>query len=161
MTIRSQDAVSLVMAVGIPLAVGAIGGIATASSVSTWYPTLAKPAWNPPDWLFGPVWTLLYILMGVAAWLVWRQGVDAHGVRGALILFGVQLLFNLAWSVVFFGLRRAGWALIEIVALWILILATLVAFYRLRPAAGWLLLPYQLWVTFATALNASIWLLNR
>jgi tryptophan-rich sensory protein len=141
--------------------VGAVGGIATSSSVSTWYPTLAKPAWNPPNWLFGPVWTLLYILMGVAAWLVWRKGFDAPGVPRALILFGVQLLFNLAWSIVFFGLRSIGWALVEIVAMWVLILVTLVAFYRLRPLAGWLLVPYQLWVTFATALNATIWWLNR
>jgi tryptophan-rich sensory protein len=117
--------------------------------------------WNPPSWLFGPVWTLLYILMGVAVWLVWRTGFDAPGVRGALILFGVQLLFNLAWSFVFFGMRRIGWALVEIAATWALILATLIAFYRLRPAAGWLLAPYQLWVTFATALNATIWWLNR
>jgi tryptophan-rich sensory protein len=161
MTTRWQDIVSLVIAVAIPLAVGAVGGIATSSSVSTWFPTLAKPPWNPPNWLFGPVWTLLYILMGVALWLVWRKGLDAAGVRGALILFGVQLLFNLGWSVIFFGLRRTGWALVEIVTTWVLILATLIAFYRLRPAAGWLLAPYQLWVTFATALNASIWWLNR
>jgi tryptophan-rich sensory protein len=161
MTIRWQDIVGLIIAIAIPLAVGAVGGIATSSSVSTWYPTLAKPAWTPPSWLFGPVWTLLYILMGVAAWLVWRKGIDAPGVRGALILFGVQLLFNLAWSVVFFGLRRTGWALVEIVATWVLILATLIVFFRLRPLAGWLLVPYQLWVTFATALNAAIWWLNR
>jgi tryptophan-rich sensory protein len=161
MTIRTQDIVGLVVAVAIPLAVGAVGGVATSSSVSTWFPTLAKPPWNPPNWLFGPVWTLLYVLMGVAVWLVWRKGFDAPGVRSALILFGVQLLFNLGWSVVFFGLRRVGWGLIEIVVTWVLILATLIAFYRLRPAAGWLLAPYQLWVTFATALNASIWWLNR
>jgi tryptophan-rich sensory protein len=138
-----------------------VGGIATSSSVSTWYLTLEKPSWNPPSWLFGPVWTLLYILMGVAVWLVWRAGFDTPGVRGALILFGVQLLFNLAWSFVFFGMRQVGWALVEIIATWVLILATLLAFYQLRPAAGWLLVPYQLWVTFATALNATIWWLNR
>jgi len=161
MTIRTKDLVSLLIAVFIPQAVGAEAGIATSSSVSTWYPTLAKPPWNPPNWLFGPVWILLYLLMGVAVWLVWRRGIDAPGVRGALILFGAQLLFNLAWSFVFFGLRRVGWGLVEIVATWALILATLVAFYRLRPLAGWLLVPYQLWVTFASALNAAIWWLNR
>lgn len=161
MASRWRDAVGLVIAVVIPLAVGAIGGIATSSSVSTWYPGLAKPAWNPPSWLFAPVWTLLYILMGVAAWLVWRIGTEAPGVRGALILFGVQLLFNLGWSVIFFGMQRIGWALVEIAVTWILILVTTVAFFRLRPTAGWLMVPYELWVTFATLLNGAIWLLNR
>lgn len=157
----TRNIVSLVVAVAIPLALGAVGGIATSTSVSTWYVTLAKPVWNPPAWVFGPVWTLLYILMGIAAWAVWRLGTGDLRVRTALVLFGVQLLFNLGWSVVFFGLRRTGWALIEIVVMWGLILTTLVAFYRLRPVAGLLLVPYQLWVTFATALNASIWWLNR
>ena len=161
MKIQLQDIASLVIAIAIPLGVGAVGGFATSSSVSSWYLTLTKPPWNPPSWVFGPVWTLLYILMGLAAWLVWRLGASDPKVRAALILFGVQLVFNLLWSVLFFGLRSPGWALLEIVLLWALILATLVAFYRLRPAAGWLLVPYQLWVTFATVLNATIWSLNR
>jgi benzodiazapine receptor len=156
-----QDIVGLIVAVAIPLVVGAIGGIATSSSVSSWYPGLLKPSWNPPNWLFGPVWTALYILMGVAAWLVWRAGVGAPGVRGALTLFGAQLLLNLGWSVVFFGLRRIGWALVEIGVTWVFIMATMVAFYRVRPAAGWLLLPYQLWASFAMLLNGTIWWLNR
>jgi benzodiazapine receptor len=159
--IQLQDLVGLVVALAVPLAVGGLGGIATSSSVSTWYQTLSRPSWNPPDWVFGPVWTLLYILMGVAMWLVWRSGWDSPEGQMGLILFGVQLLFNLLWSLIFFGLRKPGWALLEIGLLWVLILATLVQFYRLRPGAGLLLVPYQLWVTFATALNAAIWWLNR
>jgi benzodiazapine receptor len=161
MRLQPQDIVSLIVAIAIPLAVAAVGGAATASSVSTWYPNIEKPAWTPPSWLFGPVWTLLFIMMGVASWLVWRSGGGDPKVRTALILFGAQLAFNLLWSVLFFGLRRPGLALLEIVVLWAFILATLVAFYRLRPAAGLLLVPYQLWVTFATALNAAVWWLNR
>ena len=160
MKIQLQDVVRFIVSVD-PLAVGGLGGIATASSVSTWYQTLTRPSWNPPDRIFGPVWTLLYVLMGVALWSVWRLGWDTPGVRAAIILFGVQLLLNLLWSLIFFGLRRPGWALLEIVILWALILATLVGFYRLRPVAGLLLIPYQLWVTFASALNAAIWWLNR
>ena len=158
---RLNDIISLVVAIAIPLIVGGLGGIATASSIPTWYRTLEKPTWNPPDWIFGPAWTLLYILMGVALWLVWRLGWDNPQVRRALLLFGVQLLFNLLWSLIFFGLRRPDWALLEIVVLWVLILATAAQFYRLQPIAGWLLVPYQLWVTFAAALNAAIWWLNR
>jgi len=156
-----KEGVGLAVAIAISLAVGGLGGIATSSSVSTWYQNLNKPSWNPPSWVFGPVWTLLYILMGVAVWLVWRLGWASPRVRTALVLFGAQLLFNLLWSVIFFGLRKPGWALLEIILLWGLILATLVQFYRLRPESGLLLVPYQLWVTFATALNAAIWWLNR
>jgi len=161
MKLQLNHIVSLVVALAIPLIVGGLGGIATASSIPTWYRTLEKPVWNPPDQVFGPVWTLLYILMGVALWLVWRLGWDIPPVRMALALFGVQLLFNLLWSLIFFGLHSPGWALLEIVVLWALILATLLQFYRLQPVAGWLLVPYQLWVTFAAALNAAIWWLNR
>jgi tryptophan-rich sensory protein len=161
MRLQVGDIVSLVVAVVIPLVVGGLGGIATASAIPTWYQGLDKPAWNPPNWVFGPVWTLLYVLMGVAAWLVWRQGWDNPQVRGALAIFGVQLLLNLFWSLIFFGLRSPGWAVLEIVVLWGFILATTVQFYRLESVAGLLLVPYQLWVTFAAVLNATIWQLNR
>jgi benzodiazapine receptor len=161
MRLQVGDIVSLVVAVVIPLVVGGLGGIATASAIPTWYQGLDKPAWNPPNWVFGPVWTLLYVLMGVAAWLVWRQGWDNPQVRGALAIFGVQLLLNLFWSLIFFGLRSPGWAVLEIAVLWGFILATTVQFYRLESVAGLLLVPYQLWVTFAAVLNATIWQLNR
>ena len=124
-----------------------------------WYLQLAKPAWTPPGWLFGPVWTVLYVTIGVAAWLVWRR----TGLRGALAAWtawAIQLVLNGAWSWIFFGLRQPGAALVEIVVLWLAILATVIGFWRLRPLAGGLLLPYLAWVSFATALNAAIWRLN-
>jgi tryptophan-rich sensory protein len=161
MSIRVSAFVSLIIAIAIPLVVGGVGGVATASSIATWYQTLNKPAWNPPNWVFGPVWTLLYVIMGVAAWLIWRSGWHNPKVRLALAFFGAQLLLNLLWSLVFFGLRAPGWAMVDIVVLWALILVTAVRFYQLQPAPGLLLIPYQLWVTFATGLNAAIWQLNR
>jgi tryptophan-rich sensory protein len=151
----------LVIAIALPLVVGGLSGYATAGGVSTWYPTLVKPSFNPPAWVFGPVWTLLYILMGVAAFLVWRQGLASEGVRLALIAFAVQLALNGLWSILFFGLQAPGWALVEIILLWLAIVATLVLFWRVVPAAGGLLIPYLAWVSFATVLNASLWWLNR
>lgn len=124
-----------------------------------WYAALAKPAWTPPDAVFGPVWTALYVMMGVAAWLVWRKAGFA-GARAALGLFVAQLVLNALWSYVFFGLHRAGAAFAEIVVLWLVILATAVGFWRVRPAAGVLLIPYAAWVTFAAGLNYQIWRLN-
>ena len=121
-----------------------------------WYAGLRKPAWNPPNWLFAPVWTLLYAMMAVAAWLVWRE----VGLSGETALFVVQLALNAAWTWLFFGLRRPGLAFADIVALWLAILATLLAFWSVRPFAGLLLAPYFAWVTFAAALNAALWRLN-
>jgi tryptophan-rich sensory protein len=162
MKAQKSNIVALVIALAAPFLVAAIGGIATASSVSTWYPTLNKPAWNPPAWLFGPVWTLLYLMMGIASWLVWQKRVQNEAqVRRALGWYGLQLGLNLFWSVIFFGLRQVGLALIEIVALWSTLLITIVKFGRIRRDAAGLLLPYLLWTTFAAALNATIWWLNR
>lgn len=142
------------------LSAGAIGGLATASSVQSWYPTLAKPAWNPPSWLFGPVWTTLYVLMAIAAWRVWRLAAQ-RGRTTALRWFWVQLGLNAAWSFLFFGLRSPGLALLEIVPLLGAILVTLVHFARLDRVAAALWLPYVAWVSFATVLNATLWWLNR
>lgn len=122
-----------------------------------WYASLSKPSWNPPSWLFGPAWTFLYMLMAVAAWLVWKRA----GFSRPLVLYFVQLALNAAWTPLFFGAHAIGWALIEIVALWIAILATLLSFRRVDTTAGWLLGPYLAWVTFATFLNFSLWQLNR
>jgi tryptophan-rich sensory protein len=122
-----------------------------------WYAGLRKPAWNPPKWLFAPVWTLLYAMMAVAAWLVWRD----VGLSREVGLFVVQLVLNAAWTWLFFGLKRPGLAFADIVALWLAILATLVAFWSVRPLAALLLAPYLAWVTFAAALNAALWRLNR
>lgn len=123
-----------------------------------WYAALAKPGWTPPSGVFGPVWTLLYVLMGVAAWLVWDR--HRNAARVALTLFVLQLIVNAAWSWLFFGLRSPALAFAGIVLLWALILATVIAFRRLRPPAAALLLPYLAWVTFAAALNFAIWRLN-
>lgn len=142
------------------LGVAAIGGWWTAESVGTWYRTLRKPAWTPPGWVFGPVWTVLYILMATAAWLVWRRRHEVP-VRVPLTFFGVQLALNLAWSGLFFAMRRPDLALLDIAALWLVLAATTATFWRVRTLAGALLVPYLLWVTFASTLNAAIWQLNR
>ena len=123
-----------------------------------WYAQLDKPAWNPPNWIFAPVWTLLYMAMAVAAWLVWRQGSPTR--RVPLAVWGVQLVLNALWSWIFFGLHRPGFAALEIGLLWVAILATTLLFWRVRRAAGVLFVPYLAWVTFAAVLNLSIWLLN-
>jgi benzodiazapine receptor len=141
------------------LAAGAIGGIATGPAIPTWYQQIEKPSWTPPSWLFGPVWTTLYLAMGGAAWMVWRRGGWAEN-RRALTLFGVQLILNALWSFLFFGLRSPGLAMAEIVVLWLAILLTLLAFWRVSRPAGALLVPYLLWVTFASALNFAIWRMN-
>lgn len=139
--------------------VAAIGGLSTASSVDGWYRTLERPSWNPPNWIFGPVWTLLYLMMGIAAGLVWQHRREAN-VRPAMALFGVQLALNLAWSLIFFGMRQPGLAAVEIVVLWLAIVATIVAFKRHSKAATGLLVPYLAWVSFAAVLNMTIWRLN-
>ena len=138
----------------------AIGGYATAESVRTWYPTLAKPSWNPPAVVFAPVWTLLYTAMSVAACRSWLRR-DLPGVPCTLRLFLVSLVLNALWSVLFFGLHQPGWALAEVVLLWLTLVTLLVRFRRVDVIAGWLWTPYVAWVSFATALNAAIWWLNR
>jgi tryptophan-rich sensory protein len=125
-----------------------------------WYGTLKKPAWNPPAWIFGPVWTALYTMMAMAAWLVWKREGFA-GQRVALAFFLIQLLLNALWSPIFFGLHHALLAFADIVLLWLAVLATVVAFWKARPLAGALLVPYLAWVTFASMLNFAIWSLNR
>ena len=152
-----RDILYLVGFVAICLAVGGISGYFTAGGVREWFPTLVKPSFNPPSWVFAPVWTVLYIMMGVAAWLVWRQGGD---ITLALWLFFIQLAFNFLWSFLFFNLHRVDLALIDITALWISIAATLYAFWQVDMRAGLLLVPYLAWVSFASLLNASIWRLN-
>ena len=142
------------------LGVGAVGGWVTAPAVRDWFPTLVKPSWNPPAWVFAPVWTTLYVMMGIAAWLVWKRDPRFSGVRLALFLFFVQLALNCLWSFLFFGARAPGLALVDIVALFVVLGLTVAAFFPHSKPAGFLLLPYLAWVGFAIALNASIWWLN-
>ena len=153
------DMGGLVAAVLLCFAAAGVGSAFTGTSVDTWYQGLAKPGWAPPDWVFGPVWTALYLSMAVAAWLVWRR----HGFRGArlpLILFAGQLVLNAAWSGLFFGLRSPGAGFGGILLLLAVVTATLVSFWGRSRAAGLLLVPYLLWGTFAAALNFTIWRWN-
>lgn len=156
---RGKDIAGLIVFIVIVLAVSALGSAFTASSVGTWYQTLEKPAFNPPDWLFAPVWTALYVMMAVAAWRIWRLP-KQEGRPRALLLFFAQLAANLVWSALFFGLRAPGLALAEIVLLLALIFLTMAAFWRLDRLAGALLAPYFLWVAFASVLNTAIVILN-
>ncbi|MDP1590070.1 MAG: TspO/MBR family protein [Prosthecobacter sp.] len=153
-----QNALSLLGFLAASFAVSALGGLATASSITTWYPTLAKPSFNPPNWLFGPVWTTLYIMIAVAGWRVWRRVGFAD--KRAFAAFGAQLALNLLWPVLFFGLQMLGPALAGLVLLWISIAVTLLMFWRHDRAASLLFAPYLAWVSFAGALNAAIWSLN-
>jgi translocator protein len=142
------------------LGVGFVGSIATASSIADWYPGLAKPSWTPDSSVFAPVWTALYIIMAVAAWLVWRKGMRYAGVRAALALFGAQLLLNLLWPFLFFALRSPEAGLLGIGALLVSVAFTTWAFFGLSRWAGLLMLPYLAWVAFASLLNLAIWRMN-
>ena len=150
----------IIIAVAVCLGIGFFSGFATQSSIDSWYETLNKPAFNPPNWIFAPVWTLLYILMGIAAGIVWSKGFHHKWVKTALYHFIFQLLFNGLWSIVFFGFRSPGFALIVILVLLVLIVLTYKWFKIVNNTAAYLLLPYLLWVGFATILNFSIWQLN-
>ncbi len=154
--------IKIIIAVVICLSVGYASGMATQSSIQTWYPTLTKPFFNPPNWIFAPVWTILYIMMGISAGLIWskkRQSPDL--VKNALLLFSIQLILNAIWSFLFFGLNNTLLALIEILLLGLLILETIKKFKPIDALAAKLMIPYLLWVGFATILNGSIWWLNR
>jgi tryptophan-rich sensory protein len=152
--------IRLIVAVLLPVLVGAVSGLFTASSVKTWFVTLNKPSFNPPSYVFAPVWTTLYIMMGIAFYLVWVSVTDKAQQRKAMTVYFIQLFLNFCWSFIFFYKQRPDLALIDIVFLWISIVATLVLFYRISKPAGWLLVPYLLWVSFASALNYAIWQLN-
>jgi translocator protein len=156
----SRDWVALLIFCGICFAVAAIGSVFTASSVKTWYPALLKPAGTPPPWIFGPVWSILYLLMAVAAWLVWRQRIH-QDVWLALMWFMAQLILNGLWSFIFFGLRRPGAALVEIIVLLIAIAMTATRFAEFSRPAFWLMAPYGAWVLYAFYLNFGIWRLNK
>ncbi len=144
------------------LVVGYFSGIVTRSAIITWYPTLVKPSFNPPNWIFAPVWSMLYVMMGVAAGLVWSQiDFDKEVVKRALVFFAIQLALNDLWSYLFFGLKNPMLAGVEIILLWLMIFETYTKFDKINKIAGYLFIPYLLWVSFAMVLNANIWWLNR
>ena len=153
--------VRLIVSIVICQLAGIIGSIFTMSSVGTWYAAINKPAFNPPDWVFGPVWIVLYTLMGVSAFLIWKEDTKNKAVKNALIIFLLQLIVNVLWSIAFFGAHSILGGLIIIIILFILIALTIKSFHKVSKTAGNLLIPYLLWVGFAAALNISIWLLNR
>lgn len=148
------------ISIAIPLVVGGVSGFFTISGVDTWYQTINKPSWNPPNWIFGPVWTTLYVMMGISLFLVWKTETSVELKKIAVILFAAQLLLNFAWSFIFFYLQQPGWALVEIIAMWVFILLTIFAFAQVNKTAAWLLVPYISWVSFAAILNYTIWKLN-
>jgi benzodiazapine receptor len=159
MTTTARSIVALAVFLALSFAASAIGGLFTYPAIPGWYQGLEKPSWTPPDAVFGPVWTVLYIFMAVAAWLVWKRG-GWTAQRGPLTLWGVQLVLNSLWSILFFGMRNPALGLMEIVILWLAILATLFAFWKVSRLAGGLLIPYLAWVSYASALNYSIFRLN-
>ncbi|MDG1761530.1 MAG: tryptophan-rich sensory protein [Flavobacteriaceae bacterium] len=150
----------IALSIGICLLVGFLSGFATQSAVGDWYGDLTKPFLNPPNWIFGPVWTVLYLLMGLSAGIVWSRGFHHKWVKTALYHFGFQLILNGLWSIVFFGFQNPLFGLLVIIALWILILRTIKWFRVVSKQAAYLLYPYLAWVSFATYLNFSIWILN-
>lgn len=152
--------IKLIISIAIPLTVGAISGMLTSNAVKGWFITINKPSFNPPNWVFAPVWTLLYILMGIAFFIIWKSAVNADVKRTAIIFYSIQLVLNFLWSLFFFGLHQPGWALADIILLWIMILFTIFSFGKISNISAWLLVPYICWVSFATLLNYSFWKLN-
>jgi tryptophan-rich sensory protein len=150
----------LLASLALPLGLGSIAGLYTAEAIPGWYETLNRPSFNPPNWLFGPVWTTLYLLMGISLFLIWKQ--DKSKERNlAILVYLLQQALNFGWSFIFFYFNMIGFALIEICMLWLSIVIMLVLFYKIKPVAAYINIPYLLWVTFATLLNASYYLLNK
>ena len=156
-----NNTLKLIIAIAIPLIVGGTSGFFTATGVESWYQTIARPTWNPPGWIFGPVWTTLYVMMGISLFLVWKEDTSVELKKIGIALFTVQLVLNFFWSFIFFNQHQIGWALVEIIAMWVFILLTIFAFAQVNKAAAWLLVPYISWVSFATILNFTIWQLNK
>jgi len=157
---KRENVFKVIIAIAVSELAGIIGSVFTMPAIPEWYASLIKPALAPPSWVFGPVWVSLFALMGVASFLVWQKGLEQSKVKIALSLFIVQLILNVAWSAVFFGLRDPGMAFVEIIILWIAIFAAIVAFAKVSKTAAFLLLPYLAWVSFASYLNFAIWSLN-
>jgi tryptophan-rich sensory protein len=159
MKIKKNSVVKLLVAIVVCQLAGAFGSIFTFSSIPTWYTTLKKPSFSPPNWLFGPVWLTLYTLMGISLYFVWNKDLNKN-VKNSVTIFGIQLFLNALWSFLFFGLKSPIYGLVGIVALWISIIITIFKFYKISKNAAYLLLPYIAWVTFAMCLNYFVWILN-
>lgn len=155
-----NNKIRLVVSVLLSVALGSLGGLFTLSEIPVWYAGLQKPSFNPPNWIFGPVWTVLYFLMGVSFYLVWKENKSSERNR-AMGWFGVQFLLNFCWSMIFFHFHQTGWAMVEIIFMWVAILITLLQFGKISSLAAWLLVPYISWVSFASVLNYAIWQLNH
>jgi tryptophan-rich sensory protein len=155
-----KPVVKLIISIAITLAVGAVSSLFTASSVAGWFATINKPSFNPPNWVFAPVWTTLYILMGIACWLVWKSNADGKIKTIAIGLYAVQLTLNFLWSFIFFYAHETGLALVEVMLLWLMIVLTIIWFSKISSLAALLMVPYICWVSFATVLNFYIWKLN-
>ena len=157
---KISNTFKIIIAIVVSELAGIIGSVFTAPAIVGWYAGIAKPTFNPPSWVFGPVWTTLFALMGIAAFLVWKKGLDRRDVQIALGIFIGQLVLNTLWSIIFFGLHSPGGAFVEIIFLWLAICATIIAFAKISKPAAWLLAPYIAWVSFAAYLNFTIWMLN-
>jgi len=159
-TIFMNKILKLVVSILVCQWAGIVGSLFTSPAIASWYATLEKPSFNPPNWIFAPVWTLLFLLMGIALYFVWNSEIESNKKRIAILIFAVQLVLNIFWSILFFGLQSPLYAFIEIIILWLAILLTIISFYKISKPAAELLLPYILWVSFAAVLNFSILILN-
>jgi tryptophan-rich sensory protein len=155
-----NNKVKLVISLVLPQVAAGVGAYFTITGTGSWYRNIRKPSWNPPSWVFGPTWTLLYVLMGISLFLVWKGEEGVKKRDGAIVAWAVQLVLNLFWTIIFFNLHEIGWALVEIAALWVAIVVTIVLFSRVNKTAAMLLVPYLGWVTFAGILTYAIWKLN-
>lgn len=155
----ANNILPLVLSILIAQTAGIIGSFFTVSSVGSWYKTLAKPSWNPPSWVFGPVWITLYTLMGLAAFFIWKNRKHPYA-KKALLFYGIQLVLNAWWSILFFGLKNPGIALIDIIILLVMMIITTLYFWKVERKAAWMMLPYIAWVGFATVLNFTLWQMN-
>ena len=156
-----SDVIKLVISIIACFAAAGIGSLFTFKAIPNWYAGLKKPSYTPPNWAFGPVWTALYLLMGISVFLVWQKGLATNDALFAFILFWIQLVVNAVWSIVFFGKKSKGGGVITIIVLWLLILVTMITSFRVSDWAGALLIPYIMWVSIASYLNIGIWLLNK
>jgi len=154
-----NNTLKLIISIILTVGLGSLGGLFTIAEIPTWYAGLNKPSFNPPNWIFGPVWTTLYLLMGISFYLIWKLPSSKSRTQ-AIFVFFIQFILNFCWSILFFSMHQIGWAFVEIIAMWILILLTILQFRKHSIPAAVLLIPYLLWVSFASLLNWSIWLLN-